>query len=120
MTISVTFYFEPKRKMEGQVKVLLEAERAAQEIIQKAREQRDIIMRQADESAKAEIEKYRFESDGKLNKLQNEIDQEIEQVSQKLEEETLKDLSAFQSNLDEKLSKVSKLLIDASICIKIE
>lgn len=101
--------------MEGQVKVLLEAEKAAQEIMKKARADRDQIMRSADEAAKMEIEEYKAKSNQKLQKLQDEVDAEIAAATEKMEKETNEDLKRFQSNLDDKLDEVADLLVNATI-----
>jgi len=103
-----------------QVQALLEAEREAQEIVQKARADRDRIMRQADEQARSEIKAYSDARDAKLKDLESRVQKEVDQATSDLEQQTSLRAKAFEERLSSRLDDVVTLLTNAVLKVQIE
>jgi V-type H+-transporting ATPase subunit G len=103
-----------------QVQALLEAEREAQEIVQKARADRDQIMRQADEQAREEIRRYAEERDAKLQHLEDAVQLEVDHATADLEKQTSQRTQAFRERLSSRLDDVVDLLTNAVLRVEIE
>jgi hypothetical protein len=86
--------------------------------VRQAREERDAIMRQAELDAKAEIEAYAAESAAKLQRLEDEIQQSVNEATATLETQTARRTEAFQRRLASRLDEVVDLL--ASAVLKVD
>ena len=97
--------------MDKNIQQLLEAEREAQEMINKARHERDEKLRDASKQANQEIKKYRQDKEDKLKDIEHQNEKEISKKSREIEKATEKEINAFKDGLPDKLDKVADLLV---------
>ena len=97
--------------MDKNIQQLLEAERDAQEMINKARHERDEKLRDASKQANLEIKKYRQEKEDKLKSIERQNEKEVSKKSREIEKKTEKEIQEFKDGLPEKLDKVADLLV---------
>ena len=99
------------------VTLLLEAEREAQMIVNKARADRDQILRNSEEDARKAVQQIRAEKEEELNRRQQQINDEIKQEIEQFAAQTQNNLKQFESTIDQKLDSVADILVNAVITI---
>ena len=96
---------------------LMGAEQEAQQVVYRAKAERDAKLRNAAEEAKSEIQEYQDRRTAELHQLEEQVAKEVADGTRDVELETGKRVAAFETGIATRLEDVAELLFKVAITV---